>query len=49
MVRLRGPTAGLGRANVVMSEFHSADTNEDGELQYDEFSDSSATSPTTSR
>ena len=28
---------GLGIDNEVMSEFHSADTNEDGELQYDEF------------
>ena len=27
----------LGIDNEVMSEFHSADTNEDGELQYDEF------------
>ena len=28
---------GLGIDNEVMSEFHSADTNEDGELQYEEF------------
>ena len=28
---------GLGIDNEVMSEFHSADTNADGELQYDEF------------
>ena len=26
---------GLGIDNEVMSEFHSADTNEDGELQYE--------------
>ena len=31
------PGMGLGIDNEVMSEFHSADTNEDGELQYDEF------------
>ena len=34
---IRGPSAGLGIDNEVMSEFHSADTNEDGELQYEEF------------